>query len=222
MLDPQGADVPWSRVGWSARGSSTTRWLVARDGRFRLEDLPRAELSLSVLAPGFSHEPETCGPDQTEVELHLAPLGRLEGRVVDAASGAPVPEFVLALTPLGARPPRYEGRWRAGVAFSNPAGRWRADLGLAAGTAFALEVSAPGYVGARRPRVELARETSPEALVLGLFRDTVVRGRVLDAADGAPLARAAVCALRLDGQEDYEHEQATARTDENEIGRAHV
>jgi hypothetical protein len=84
--------------------------VVDPSGRFEIADVPPGPVFLTAWAPGHvpSDEAEVVVPDPpavAEVELRVRPGGRVSGRVVDRATGAPLAGARVALEGDGGNPP---------------------------------------------------------------------------------------------------------------------
>jgi hypothetical protein len=94
--------------GWRLVLRSVT--VLDASGRFEIGDLPAGTLSVSASAPGHLPSPEVEvtvpeGGGAAEVELRVGVGGRVAGRVVDRASGRPLPGARATLEGDGASPP---------------------------------------------------------------------------------------------------------------------
>lgn len=94
-----GGAIAGAEVVWDGQGPERTASFLVRtgeDGTFRMR-LPKRSVSVGVSAPGHEGASAEVGSDAATVSLVLPAHARLRGRVVDAASGAPVagvPVFV--------------------------------------------------------------------------------------------------------------------------------
>lgn len=82
---------------WDAQGAQAGSLHTAQDGSFEFTNLKPGAYRVEVLLPrgyGLSQEP---GPvsvqagQETQIDLELVLIGRVEGRVVDEDTGEPVP-----------------------------------------------------------------------------------------------------------------------------------
>ncbi|MGE0454849.1 MAG: carboxypeptidase regulatory-like domain-containing protein [Vicinamibacteria bacterium] len=161
-------------------GAATTRWVEARaDGGFRLSDLPKGtgKLVADGGERGRAELPSVKLPHEgARPTLVLAPSGAIEGRVVDARSGA-----ALAGVAISVRQGQAARATRSGSD-----GRYRV-AGLAPGS-YRVEAEDPRYVAYVKngvsPRAgEAAKADLPLQPAAGLS------GQVVDE-DGAPIAGA--------------------------------
>lgn len=173
---------------------------VDPDGGFLLEGLtPGTAYDLSIFGAGeFRGDPKKKGvvAPAADVEIEVATRGRIAGRVVDAASGAPVTDFEAAYTPA-----RGGGGIvvRMGTGGENDR---RTPFSSAEG-AFAFEDVPPGsfdvtvwaktYQEARTGGVAVtAGET--KTIEVKAARGLAIRGRVVDAKAGRGVQDATVSA----------------------------
>jgi beta-lactamase regulating signal transducer with metallopeptidase domain/5-hydroxyisourate hydrolase-like protein (transthyretin family) len=152
---------PGSEVG----GHTTTD----AKGRFQFDSLP-ADAPFTFRATGYSEIPETRLPldGDKEVVVTLKPQGLIRGRVVDAATGTPIPRFNVRITfspergndePVGIL---LSHRCNPGEDFSAPKGEF-ALKDLLTGMSLQVTVSAPGYRRTALTRVvpQPAAEATP-------------------------------------------------------------
>lgn len=161
-------------------GAATTRWVEARaDGGFRLSDLPKGSGTL-VADAAERGRAELAGVklphEGARPTLTLAPAATIEGRVVDARSGAP-----LGGVAIGVRQGQAARATRSGAD-----GRYRV-AGLAPGT-YRVEADDLRYVPYVKGRVQ-ARAGETVKADLPLQPAAAISGRVVDE-DGAPIAGA--------------------------------
>lgn len=174
------------------------------DGGFVLEGLvPGTAYDLMIFGPGeFRGDPKkkSVVAPASDVEIEVAARGRINGRVVDAATGAPITDFEAAITPargggmvMMVRGPGDNDRR---TPFSSPEG------------AFAFEDVGPGnwdvtvwaktYQQARTGGVAvLAGET--KAVEVKAARGLAIRGRVIDSKSGRGVQEATVSARDASG-----------------------
>lgn len=133
------------RDGEEQGGGGFERLMVADpDGRFQFTGLTPGTYAISVLADGFRAERVDqievwAGQETRDVEVRLHKGGTLTGAVVDAGTGAPIPQAYVTITTL------YDQGYRRGGpgALTNAEGRFRMD-GLPDGPR-SLNVRARGY-----------------------------------------------------------------------------
>lgn len=169
------------------------------EGRFRIEGLPEAGVSLQFYATGFVRaELAVERLDYDELRVTLARAALVGGTVLDAATRAPLERFSVhffepELAPGELEVTSYDARWvREGRAFASPLGTWTSQgEELEAGAVIGVEVRAEGYAPARNAHVVAALDFDPATVVFELERGGSVLGRVFDA-DGAPVAGAKI------------------------------
>ncbi|UCD52107.1 MAG: carboxypeptidase regulatory-like domain-containing protein [Phycisphaerales bacterium] len=202
VVDCQGQPIEGVRVG-------VTRWQQGKDwrnmsrlartdaqGNFALTNLPEGEITLyygKKPLMGFGKElPEDLSEIDVSV-MYEVPV--FTGRVVDAKTGEPIPEFSII---NGIKWKRQDSsmRWsryhRAHV--PDPNGcfthRWGGyAISYPLSSVACIKVQAPGYLPAIAPPLELGTECKP--LTIGLRRGVSLRGTVLQP-DGAAAAKAQV------------------------------
>ena len=181
-------------------------------GNFRFDGVATAGDRFKVNHQGFvTQEVEVIRLDRDDYVITMQRCGRVAGRVLDGATGLPLPSFVIRfdrpqqLLPGDKPISGIGGNWfEDGVRYANAEGLWSSANELETGSVLAIEASALGYGRARAERVVVERDPSPDALVLRLMPGAVLRGRVLTA-DGAPLARAEVSALTTEQASGKRH-----------------
>ena len=201
VVDPAGRPVAGAWV-YAAEGryemtGPAESAKTGADGRFAFESLP-PDCPFDIRADGYSvvHDRKLPLDGAAEVTVTLEPQGALVGRVVDAASGKPVPRFTVSLTFSYDRRPGDKMAGYAtslsepGTTFAGPDGRFAVPE-LLTGMPFQLSVTAEGYRRKVLPRViakpsaelgageEVALTPQDPAKLL------TVKGRLLDAAGNA-------------------------------------
>ena len=158
--------------------------MVGVDGKYRLSDLPPGRWSVSATAPGHlplvhhfaaPNDETTLAPQEarTDVDLALSLGGaRVEGVVVDER-GMPIVGATITAT----------ADWADFVTTSDERGVFVADV-RAGMTTFVAERA--GYAGSS------SNVLAPSAVRLMMVRETVLAGRVIDAATQLPIAGARV------------------------------
>jgi hypothetical protein len=205
LHDEQGRPAPWKEIEvWDATRffDFYARIHSGPDGRFRVVDLPDREVNLRVFSAGLARFNEiVSGLDRDDLVLQLKPTFRLAGRVMDAATQAPVSSFTVR---VGSPPSEFEDpdAERSNVGFNPPArsfsnsdGAWTIEAPGGPGTAVSLQIDSEGYVPAKVEMVRASSTSSPDDLVIRLARTTLVHGRVIAKESGVPLEGARL--LRL-------------------------
>ncbi len=204
VLDELGAPLSWAWVYVDEpfhRGPDRIAGFhthAGADGRFRFDGLPDIDVVVGALAPDRARlEQEVTELDRDDLVLQPARAAGLAGRVVDAESGVPITAFSVR---VGFPPPQYQARavdgfsadWSRGVSFTDAAGEWRLDWEVEPDKVASLTVEAPGYAPSTVDVATTAVDADPSALVVRMVRGTLVRGRVVEKASGAPVAGARV------------------------------
>ena len=185
-----------------ARAADSFAALTGDDGGFSL-GVPDGLYRAAVTHPDYVSQRrrvELRGGAR-QVDFALAPGGAVEGRVVRAADGAPVPfatvayvrETVTTIPGVGA----ISGAGRRGATAADADGRFRIG-GLESG---ALRLTARGGGGATSGdtvvRLAIGEQVSGVELVVDSAR--TVRGRAVDAATNQPVAGVQVVASNAEG-----------------------
>jgi len=180
-------------------------------GAFRAVGLPREPWILEAEKDGYiPAEIEGVIPDGGPVDLVLVPEARLRGTVVDARTGGAIHAFQVSLRDREERAgpedslPFGEGqdRWRS---VQDSGGRF--DFAELRPGAYLVSVRADRY-GRAETTVEL-RAGQTEEVRFELAESGVIRGRVVQAATGVPVAGARV-SVRSGGEEEIGPDRATA------------
>jgi len=186
-------------------------------GRFRLEDLPGDLRGIGATGDGYADvRGLPAKPGQRDIRIVLEEPGRIDGIVTEKETRAPVHPFIVkARFAAGAfresdREKGVRGRLHAsigreGLHFDFPDGRFGIRSFLAAGMSYEIMVVAPGYREAVLEGVEAwPRSTPREPVRIELERGEELRGQVVAAGAGEPLAGVAVSHVadrRGEGQE---------------------
>ena len=189
---------------------------------------PDGAFALSGLRPGESYDLVVLGPDGVgprregvaapaeDVAIVVAGPGRIAGRVLDAQTGSPIPDFEVDFGP-----DRSSGRGGFGPGGGGGRALARVMRAMAGGTgggpqpvhsddgAFALEDVPPGtwevvahargYQTARVGGVTVEEGGTRDAGDVRLVPGNAIRGQVLDGASGVPVLDASVSAQRAGG-----------------------
>ncbi len=209
LVQPNGAPVTGYSITArpSSAGSNTGMILGPRannfaqvdpDGAFLLEGLvPGTAYDLSIFGAGeFRGDPKKKGvvAPAADVEIEVAARGRIAGRVLDAATGAPVTEFEAVYTPARSGGGIVVRMGTAGendrrTPFSSPEGAFAFE-DVPPGN-FDVSVWAKTYQEARTGGVTVtAGET--RTIEVKAARGLTIRGRVVDAKAGRGVQDATV------------------------------
>jgi protocatechuate 3,4-dioxygenase beta subunit len=161
-----GTDIPPVRTGF--------------DGRFRITDLAPGDVMLAFKKPSdFIQAKRAVTAPANDVDVNLPDGGRIAGRVIDKSTQQPVKSFDAGVSSGGAAlmiTPAMR-------AFAGDDGTFVID-GVPAGS-HTLAVTAPGYVMARIPNVNVESGKSVDDLEVALEHGVRVSGRVTGPDGGA-------------------------------------
>jgi len=162
-------------AGRAAKSDAGSRVAMERSPRASeaREADPVAAASRSAIAPAADAKPA----ETSETGI--------DGRVVDAATGAPIARFSVS-----PRWPDGDSSRPRPIAFDSPDGTF--SLRELAPRAHYLAVSADGYATGRSFEVQVAADRVARDVVVKLRKGATLRGKVIEARTGAPVANAAV------------------------------
>ncbi len=208
VVDQQGKPVAGATIAaetWRAHRSLDFRVGTGNDGRFEWRSAPADVVLYSLWKPGFmSRRQVSLAPDVAEQSLTLNPVLVISGRVTDASTGRPVPEFRAVQGLVSSNNPRIS--WMVQEAAQFTGGRYtikhdeRYD-------GYAVRIEATGYKPADS-RVFNPTEGTPTfdfALVRAAPSD-LLTGTVLRP-DGRPAAGAEVALATRDHPLLFDMEQ---------------
>jgi protocatechuate 3,4-dioxygenase beta subunit len=205
----QVAARPAGEAAGPAFGGIGTEEPTGPDGAFVLEGLTAGEAyDLQAMGTaGLGPRRQGVIAPSDSVELVVTGAGQVRGRVVDAESGRPVPDFQLRYQPDSQGGVRFVMRMGPGgrgrgpyeripfqaedgtfVLEDVPAGRWT------------LEAFAPGFQPGTAAGVAVGEGELVEGIEVRLSRGAVLSGRVLDARTGRPILDASVRAEQSGGE----------------------
>ncbi|MCB9913831.1 MAG: carboxypeptidase regulatory-like domain-containing protein [Planctomycetes bacterium] len=201
--------VQVSALGWEADNLLGVAWKVAKSdgvGGYEFAGLAPGEYQFQLMGLGPPVRLSVDVPDLSEYRFDLAvPAGRVEGRLVDDTSGAPLAGTRVLLRPLDEV--RGEGLVASLIQQGGTLYRERSDADgrfafarLAAGS-YELSVEPRGEPPLAAPaplRFELGPDEVRRDVELRLARAAELAGTVLDAG-GAPVEGATVLCRREDG-----------------------
>ncbi len=226
-LDEHGAPLAGINVTLRSRDSYLdSRATSDADGRFELANVPEQQgLEVECYGAGRVRTNVRVAHDAREVKVVLQPAAGLCGRVVDAATGAPVARFRVRLIEPALQPgdesmTGYGASWSVGGReFSGSDGRWSmAGEELAAGMVTGIEITAAGYAPGRIARAVAVLAPEEQPLEIALAPPAHLEGRVLDARNGAPIADASLRVVLVSGPEQRAVDESAKRTLSNARG----
>lgn len=191
VTDPLGKPVDGAKVNATGTnpeapgfGSATT----LEDGTYRIDRLVDGTFNVSVRKTGFTVEFRKDVPSGSEgIDFSLRRNGSVAGTVVEAASNAPIRQFMVRVSEMvPSEVPANKAK-----AFNSEEGRFVLDE-IRPGQ-YRVEVTAKGFAPATIDDVAVAEGAGTEGLRLALKEGGVVEGSVTDLS-GAPIARATVFA----------------------------
>ncbi len=190
VVDERGAGVSEARIEarrQDVHGGSVPPWTTVTDaqGNFRFDTL--AEGAYALDASAELHERSVLkqirAPAEKPLRIELARTASIWGKILRAPQGEPADKATVVTAGSGVWPPRR--------VLSGPDGSYRMD-GLPGGF---YEVGATlDQMVAERAEGLIIEPGSAVRLDLRLVEGQVLRGRVLDAESGAPLAKAEISA----------------------------
>lgn len=197
---------------------------TARDGSFRLTDLPAGKIDIDCFGTHLARKEELgIDVDRADVRIVMQRPARLAGRVVDDATGHPMARFSIRfvnpeLHGGEQRGGGYGVEWSTGLVFEDTDGYWNTDNEhLDAGTVFGVEATAEGYGPAIARRAIPGVDANPDALVLRLRPAARITGRAVDQRSGAGIEGAQLAVFSpdhpLDGSDPFEDARQACRTD---------
>jgi len=209
LEDATGAPVAGAQLEVVGGAGDGRRAIVAADGTFSIDLLPAGHLHLHIEHPAYPPddvEVVAASDNQARVRLRLPLGGGVEGALLDASSGAPIPSVTLAASgpasALAEASTDQAGRWKLGPL---KPGRWKLAVKQPGYLAQVRELDVPvahtpGGTSVRDIRIDLARG----ALVGGTARDA--RGQRVTAAHVIVTAATGVgptCEGDTDGQGEF-------------------
>jgi len=184
VTDPGGRPLSGARL---SEAGEDPRIVTITDGagRFRLGPFPaESEAYVAVSLRGYATLQQSFKTPQNDVQLVLARTGVLRGRVVDAANGTPLEEFQIGFQSRRVAPDSAV-EYPAPRPVTTPDGRF--ELPDVAPGPWAITALARGYVPRELQGVEVMPGGATPELLIELQRGIVLRGRVIDKANGKPL-----------------------------------
>ncbi len=201
IVDEVGRGIGGAWVNANRQGRTMFSWfhdqtVSAEDGSFAFESIPAGEYDLNAAKQGYRQTNEgdvTAGGPPIELKLKRA--GSVEGVVLDAATGAPVKAErirLLWIPPWRRDDPNASLEDYYGEAPADCEEDGSFSIGLDDGGSFVAEAYADGYAPGRSERFELEENGTVTGVVVRVPRGLTLPLKTIDAATGAPVARAVV------------------------------
>jgi hypothetical protein len=156
-----------------------------------VSDLPAGRITLVCFGMDVvRQEVHDVLVDRNDVVIVMERPGRLAGRVVDDATGAPLTKFTIRFVEPELKAGEQRGggygvEWLNGLVFEDANGGWGTDTErFESGAVFGVEVSADGYGPVVQRRAIASPEPNPDALVLRLGKAARITGRIVDRRSG--------------------------------------
>jgi len=163
-------------------------------GLFVFESLPRGTYVIGIFKSEELIDKMLTTDAPSEVDVDLPPLGTLQGRVVDAATRAPIAAFLYTLEPLQADEPGMRGRhMQRGSSGSDGTFSVSVPIG-----GYRLTAGSGGYLPSEPVEVRVTEDGAPP-IEIALGRGATISGRVIDE-DGKPLLEANVMIMNDVGE----------------------
>ena len=199
VVDDTGGPIFAAHISAELDRFTASGTISAEDGSFTLRDLPSGPVAIHAVHADFQAVRGVVVEGGTRDCLVTMPAAaRLAGRVVDEATGEPVPHFRVRFVPAKLAEGEtaasgYSVSWvREGVSFQRSDGVWTADESLRPGDVLGVEASAHGYAPSVVDRVVLRRDGAPDDLVIRLRRGGRFEGFVVASGTGKPVPDARV------------------------------
>ena len=208
LEDATGAPVGGAHLDVVGGAGDGRHAIVAADGTFSIDLLPAGRIHLHIEHPAYPSddvEVVAAADNQARARLRLALGGGIEGALLDASSGAPIPSVTLAASgpaqALAEASTDKDGRWKLGPL---KPGRWKIAVKQPGYLTQVRELDvpvahSPGGTSVRDVHIDLARG----ALIGGTVRDA--RGQRITAARVVVTATAGgpTCEGDTDGQGEF-------------------
>ncbi len=180
------------RGGTAPRGERAVQ--TDEKGEFVFDALPRETFTVAVFKAEEMVDRVLTVEAPAELDIDLPPVAVLRGRVIDAATGKPVPQFLYSLESLDE--PRNERR-RGGHQRGESREDGTFDTTVPVG-AYRIVAAATGFI-ASEPREVRIVEGEQAFVEIPLSRGATVSGRVIDE-QGKPVLEAQVMVMSEIGE----------------------
>ena len=160
-------------------------------GHWRLDGIPAGKIGLEFYGEHFQRTTvDDVDADREDVVVTVPRAAIFQGRVVDDASGKPIPSFTLRVTSTST--PGISATWvREGYRIDDNDGRWTIDEEFAPGVTAGVEARADGYAPGYGTATA-AIEPDPDGCVVRMRRGFTIEGLVLDDDTSRPVEGALV------------------------------
>jgi len=160
-------------------------------GEFLIENIGEGFYTVRATAKGFSAQPlQRVETGRTNVQIVLAEQGRVRGKVVVAASGKPVHDFVIKVRALHPRNPSW-GNVVASRKFHDRSNGAFDLKGIRQGD-YVIEGSARGFASSFSQSFAVAEGQETGDIVVHLTQGGKIQGVVIDSYTGEPVVGAEV------------------------------
>ncbi|MCX7046719.1 MAG: carboxypeptidase-like regulatory domain-containing protein [Candidatus Sumerlaeota bacterium] len=198
VVNPKGEPIPAVEINFQSLNkapgiphpSELPDWQPLRttaDGRFRIENLPNAKLSVSLSAKGWSDEKDKIIPLDRETQIVMRGGAVIKGRIEDKETGAPIRNFRIHYD--GAD--HSEDRAMIGTQFTSEDGRFVLD-DLQQDGCYFIAIVAQGYSTSFDFDLVAQEESKAKEKPFKLSKGTDLTGIVVDGGTGKPIERARV------------------------------
>ena len=165
--------------------------LSRNGGEFLIEGLASGQYMINAEIEGFDARPvQRVEAGRTDVEILLAELGSVAGRVVDDETGRPVSSFTARVRTMNER----NVSWGGVVAkkrFNNASDGNYTLTGVTEGE-YVVEAFARGYASSFSEPFSVTQGVTTPNIVVRLGKGGTITGRVIDRATGEAVANAEV------------------------------
>ncbi|HTY42350.1 MAG TPA: carboxypeptidase regulatory-like domain-containing protein [Thermoanaerobaculia bacterium] len=188
--DDQGAPIPGASVSALGEGLDPRQTNTDGSGAFRLDDLVKGRpLMLAANAPGYGFTSRSVTAPAEGITVVLGKTGTIRGRVVDAATGAPVTTFSVGASPAarGRRGPGVFGGAPSQAQYSEDG---TFEVTVAPGT-WNVRAAADGYRPADIANLDVDAGQTKEGVEIALKRGGGLTGHVTDTR-GNPVSGASI------------------------------
>jgi len=160
-------------------------------GEFVLEALNEGFYTLRATAEGWDVDPVLrVEAGTSDVEIQLFEQGSILGKVVDAETGRALSNFTCTVRKLN----KQSKAWGAQVAQASFKGQKNGSFsmsGISEGV-YIIQADARGYAASFSDEVSVTQGMTNPDIEVRMTRGGTLKGRVIDADSGAPIARAQI------------------------------